>query len=436
MQYWLNIMDKKICVTGMWHLGIVTAACLSKLGFSITCLDFDNDLIGKLRRGILPIYEPGLKEMIDESVSRGSLSFTSSSAVILESDVVYICYDTPVDKDDILDLSLIDRVISTVIPLLRIDSLIVISSQVPVGTSDNIVKKLRDQGKPNQLCCIPENLRLGDAIRCFLKPDRIVVGLSDSSIKGRVEEIFSGIQAKFLFMSLKSAEMSKHALNSYLGTMISFSGEISNLCERVGANSIDVMHALKEENRVSASAPINPGLGFGGGTLARDIQCLRLIGKKTGLRTCLLDAVLEVNKERMRYVADKLLSIFGTLDGRKIAFFGLTYKAGTDTLRRSLALQIIEQIAQGNLSIAAYDPAIKGQIPEHGYISVAATAEEAAKDSDAIVITTDRDEFKSLDYAAIAKFMKTPVILDAKNLLTGINMGKNIKYYGVGVNHV
>jgi UDPglucose 6-dehydrogenase len=337
-------MINKICVIGMWHLGCVTAACLAKLGFDVTCVDFDKGVMNDLAEGKLPISEPGLDELFHEGVSAGRIRFSTDIVTARKSDVVYITFDTPVDKNDRVDLSIIHKAADSVIPNLAEDSVLMISSQVPVGTCDEILQKIRKAGKKNEVCYTPENLRLGNAIDCFMKPGRIIFGLSSPGIRSTVEQLFSGIEARHFFMSLRSAEMAKHTLNAYLATMISFSGEISDLCEKTGANATDVMNALKSERRVSEHAPVMPGLGFGGGTLARDVQVLRNTGKKHGMKTHMMDAVISANDRRMSYVSDKLSSVLGPLENKRIAFLGLVYKTGTSTLRRSLALQVIDNI--------------------------------------------------------------------------------------------
>jgi UDPglucose 6-dehydrogenase len=428
-------MGNDVCVIGMWHLGCVTAACLAKLGNKVSCFDFDKIVIDNLEKGQLPIHEPGLEELFSEAKANGSLIFSNDlKKIVPKSDFVYIAFDTPVDKNDEIDMSIINKAVDTVIPLLNKESVLVISSQIPIGSSDEIVKKIRKAKKKNEVCYSPENLRLGNAINSFMQPERIVFGLSSPAIKHKIENLFSGIYAKHFFMSLKSAEMTKHAMNSYLATMISWSGEICNLCEKTAANAIDVIAALKTEKRVSPNAPIMPGLGFGGGTLARDVQILRKLGKTNKINTKMFDAVMESNNERMNYVADKLKSMLGTLDKKKIAFLGLTYKAGTSTLRRSLALQVIDQIKSEKVKISAYDPMVKEKIDDYAHIEVCLSAIKAAKDADAVVITTDWDEFKSLNYLGLVKVMKNPVIIDTKNMLDSSKFNKTkIKYYGVGV---
>lgn len=426
---------KEVCVIGMWHLGCVTAGCLANIGNRVTCFDFDIKLINDLRKGKLPIYESGLKEIFTKCVAGGKLHFSSDlKKIIPTSDYVYVTFDTPVDDNDRIDISIIHRAVDSIIPLLSTDAVLLISSQVPVRTCNLILKKIRRAGKRNELCYAPENLRLGNAIDSFMKPERLVFGLSSFAIKERIQELFSGIDANYLFMDLESAEMTKHAMNSYLAALISFSGEISDLCEKTGANAIEVMNALKAEKRVSSYAPIMPGLGFAGGTLARDVQILRELGHITNTRTDVLDAVLSVNTQRMKYISNKLLSLFGSLDKKRIAFFGLTYKGGTNTLRRSPTLQVIDQIRDTNVIIQAYDPMIKKQIENYEHIIICKSAEKAAEGSDALIIITDWDEFKHIDYLRLAELMRNPTIIDTKNMLD-VNKfrGTKVKYYGIGV---
>jgi len=416
----------------MWHLGTVTAGCLSQAN-KVTCFDFDEKVIGKLKNGQLPVAEPCLKDLFDQALKKNNLSFSNSlEDTIPKSDYVYIAFDTPVDKNDEIDLRIIYDTVEKITPLLSKKALLVISSQIPVGTCKKIIKKLRKEGKQNELCYTPENLRLGDAINSFMNPERIVFGLSSTSIKKDIEKLFSQIETEKLFMSLESAEMTKHTMNAYLATLISFSGEISDICEEFEANAIDVMNALKAEKRVSPHAPIMPGLGFGGGTLARDIQILRKIGSQRKIKTEVLNAVYSSNINRMKYIANKLNTLLGTIDKKKIAFLGLVYKAGTNTLRRSLTLQIIDQIKDRDVIISAYDPMIKEKI--EGYdIEVCKSPDEAVREADALVIMTDWEEFKSIDYLEITKSMREKIIIDTKDILDTTKFKKSsIQYYGIG----
>ncbi|OGT42156.1 MAG: hypothetical protein A3F13_04985 [Gammaproteobacteria bacterium RIFCSPHIGHO2_12_FULL_40_19] len=416
----------KIAVIGLWHLGCVTAACLASLGHDVIALD-SREIIDQCYKGILPIQEPGLAELI----KKHNLLFSDDFSKIADVDFIYITFDIPVDQNDQIDLTIIYDSFNKIIPLLNEKTIIIISSQIPVGTSDILLKKLRALEKQNEICYIPENLKLGAAIDAFLFPERIVFGISSKSIKNKITDLFQKIDAKHFFMDLKSAEMTKHALNTYLATLICWSSEISDLCEATGANAVHVMQAIKAEERVSEKAPIMPGLGFGGGTLARDIQILRAVGKEKKVKTDLLNVVIQTNTERMHYIQNKLIFLLSSLSGKTIAFLGLTYKANTSTLRRSLALQIIDQL-QGDVLIKAYDPTISGKIKSHPRILICDSIIEAAKNSDALIITTDWDEFKTFNYSQLVTLMKTPLLLDTKNMLNIKNI-KGMQYHGIGI---
>lgn len=413
----------RIAVIGMWHLGPVTAACLARLGHSVVGIDTSSDVIEKLKKGKAPVLEPGLDKLLKEN----NVEFTTDFRAIKDCDVIYIAFDTKVDEDDMLDLGDINKSIDMVSGLIGKNAIIIISSQIPIGTSEKIIKKLGETGKNNELYYIPENLRLGQAIKTFMEPDRIIIG-SRTRKAEKALGIFEKIGCRKIVTDLKSAEMVKHALNSYLGLMISFSGEISDLCEKTGADAKKVMELLKADSRVSSKAPINPGLPFGGGTLARDIQVLRAKGIEKKISTHILDAIMEANRGRMSYVRKRLEEKLGNLEGKKIAIFGLAYKAGTNTLRRSVALQMAGQLE--GAEVIGYDPMIK----KTDRIKTAFSAEEAAENAEAIVIMTDWPEFRKLDYARIAGKMKGKVILDAKNMLDKEKIKKaGLLYMGIGV---
>lgn len=424
-----------ISVIGLWHLGCVTAACLASKHHVIG-YDPGLKVIEGLKAGKPPLFEPGLAEAMSDASKRGALEFTYDlKDAVGRSDIIYIAFDTPVDKDDLVDLSPVENAMENAIQHMRDGQMVIISSQVPVGTCRRLHAKISGAGKKIGFCYSPENLRLGSAIEAFMKPERIVFGVSDPSLRSRLEEVFSMVSGERIFMGLESAEMVKHAMNSYLATMISFSGEISDLCEHSGANAVSVMDALKKEKRISPYAPISPGLGFGGGTLARDLQALRGIGRQKGVPTLLLDAAFNSNRERMGYVRQRLLSALGALSGKTVAFFGLTYKPGTDTLRRSLALEVIGSLKPSGVQIRAFDPVIKSQVESHPYVAVCASPEEAADGADAIVLATAWEQFKSLDYSALGRRMRQPVLIDARNMLVPERLGKEIRYFGVGVTY-
>ena len=424
---------KKVCILGLWHLGCVTAACLSKR-HRVVGWDPDGEVVENLAAGKPPIAEPGLADAISLAQEAGRLSFSADiSSAVASADFVYFAFDIPVDDNDESDLSSIWEALEAAIPSMHEGQVVVVSSQVPVGTCRKMLEKFRGAKKPIGVCYAPENLQLGCAIEGFLKPSRLVLGLSAPSLESMIEELFSGIPGERLLMSLESAEMSKHAMNAYLASLISFSGEISDLCEGTGADARQVMRALLLDRRVSQRAPLMPGLGFGGGTLARDLQSLRAIGKKNSTPTPVLDAAFKANRERIGYVQKRLTEVLGDLKEKQISFFGLTYKPGTDTLRRSLALDIIRGIISAGAAVRAYDPAIKGAIDGFGHLQICTSAEECARGADALVIATAWPEFSRLDYLKICPLMRMPIIMDARNAIDSSALPPDAKYFGVGI---
>jgi UDPglucose 6-dehydrogenase len=316
------------------------------------------------------------------------------------------------------------------------NAIILISSQVPVGTCEQI-KSLIQKKNPViniDIAYSPENLRLGQAINCFKKPERIVVGADNDVTLKAVSDLFSVVEAPVLTMNLRSAEMTKHALNAFLATSISFGNEIANLCDEVGADAVKVANALRSEGRIGNKIPLLPGLGFAGGTLARDLKILNKIGKEKGVETLLIDSVYTVNQRQNGVVVRKLVRIYGSINGLTIGILGLTYKPGTSTLRRSSALEIIKDLVTRGAIVKAYDPkADMNEVHEHIEFEFCNDVFAVARDSDALVLITEWPEFKELDYERLKTIMKAPVFIDTKNLLDNEKMSAlGFSYFGIG----
>jgi len=395
----------KVFVIGMWHLGSVVSSCLGSLGNQIFCFDYDPKVRANLRIGKLPIEEPGLTDLF----SKANVKVEESLEKIKECDFVYIAFDTPLDSHNKPDLQLIYQSIMDSIPYLK-NQIIIISSQVPVGTSDKILQILANSNKENEICYTPENLRLGNAINCYMKPERMIFGLSSEGIKKDIEQLFLPIKTEKHFTTLKIAEMLKHTTNAYLATLISFSGEISDICEKEKINAYEVIRLLKLDERVSKKAPLEPGLGFSGGTLKRDLQVLR------GLKnTLLIDAVFQANEWRAWKLPLLILSKLYT----RVGILGVTYKKGTDTLRDSPALSLIKNLK--GLTFSVYDPLCVEKIVG---TKMCSSVEEVAENSEVVVIFTDYDEFKD-----IVKY-DVDFIIDTKRLLKDIKIKQD--HYIVG----
>lgn len=428
---------ERIAVVGLWHLGSVVAASWAELGHRVTALDPSPAVVAALHEARAPVFEPGLDALVRVNQGQGRLQFTTDfAAAIPDADFVFVTFDTPVDADDGSDLAPIEAALREIVPRLKDGAVVVVSSQVPVGTCarwrGEIPEARRRRGV--DLVYSPENLRLGEAIHCYLHPERIVVGADDAAALKRVTELFGPMAAPVIPMTLASAEMAKHALNAFLATSVSFINEIATLCEVTGADVLSVVEALKADGRVGRRAFLSPGFGFAGGTLARDVQVLRAVGIRNAAATPLLASVLEVNRRRAGIVLRRLADLYETLEGRIIGVLGLTYKAGTSTLRRSVALDVIHSLATAGATVRAFDP--KADLSELGgppEFAPVASAYEAADGASALVVLTEWPEFAELDFDRIKSVMASPVIFDGKNLLAGLGLdGRGFRYMGIG----
>jgi UDPglucose 6-dehydrogenase len=429
--------NTRVGVIGLWHLGCVTAACLADLGYQVVGIDKDRDRIRQLNAGKVPIFEPGLDEMIESNMVADRLSFTTDLKAGLKAKrFVYIAYDTPVDDNDEVDLSGIIETSETMAPWLEKGAIVLVSSQVPVGTCGKIKETIKriNPGADFDIACVPENLRLGQAIERFKHPDGIVIGADNTATIDKVESFFKIIKAPRVTMNLRSAEMTKHMLNAFLATSISFTNEMANLCDFLGADALKVAEAMRLDKRIGEGLPLKPGLGFAGGTLARDLKTLTRLWREYDHQGDIVKAVLKVNTEQNGLVVKKLLKIYGSLSGRIIGILGLTYKAGTSTLRRSAALEIIADLEREGAAIKAYDPkASTEEVKRHTEFLSCADPYAAARNADALVIITDWPDFHNLDFDLIKSTMKNPLIIDTRNMLADRQLAtKGISYYGVG----
>ncbi len=427
----------KVCVLGIWHLGSVYSACLADAGYSVVGWDPDANAVAELVEGRPAVFDPGLAELLTANIQEGHLTYTTDLAQAMEgARFVLITFDTPVDDRDEIDLSPVMETCRELAEHLEEDSILVVSSQVPVGTCQRMASTIRES-RPSlrfDIACCPENLRLGQAIACFNRPDMIVVGADSPATQERVEELWAFTDAPKVRMSLRSAEMSKHALNAFLGMSISFSSELANLCDGLGADAMDVTDVLLLDGRIGKRAPLRPGLGFSGGTLARDLKILQGAGERLGCATILTDATLEVNDRQNQVVVDKLRKIYGSLKGLTVGVLGLTYKPDTSTLRRSVALEIIQELVNEGAAVKAYDPKANAtEIEEHDEFLFCSNAYDAARDCDALVVITDWPEFRDLDFSLIRAYMKKPVLVDARNMLDAERLrAAGFVYLGIG----
>jgi len=414
----------KLCVYGLWHLGCVTAACLAEAGHQVIGLDADETVVNNLNRGVPPIMEFGLEDLIRRGLASASLSFATNIEEALEDcGVIWVTFDTPVDEEDRADVGFVQKQVERLFPYIEDHAMILISSQLPVGTTREL-KMIFEQRFPEKeahFAYSPENLRLGKAIEVFTHPDRVVAGYDDTAARHLIEEIFEPFSPRFEWMSIESAEMTKHALNAFLATSVTFINEIAALCEQVGADAGEVARGLKSDPRIGEKAYLSPGGAYSGGTLARDIRFLGELGERLNQATPLISGVEQSNDGHRLWAVRRLNQLLGDLIQKKIAVWGLTYKVGTNTLRRSGAIDICRELAAQGALIQAYDPAIPGLPDAYAqFITLATSAEEALKDADALILYTGWPNFKEIDAAVYFQTMNTPFVLDASRFLAEV----------------
>jgi UDPglucose 6-dehydrogenase len=428
-----------VAVIGLWHLGSVTAACLAEAGHDVVAVDPDPDIVAGLRAGRPPIEEPGLAELI--AANRQRLSFTSQPHALARARIAWVTFDTPVDSEDRADVDwVIDRAVEMLRPLAA-RTLVVVSSQLPVGSVQRLAARCaasrgergRDQGAL-RFACIPENLRLGNALECFRKPERIVAGVSREQDRRELAELLAPFSAEVEWMRVESAEMTKHALNGFLATSVAFINEIAAICESVGADAGEVSRGLRSERRIGRQAYLEAGDSYAGGTLARDIGFLRELSKRARLPGHVLSGVADANTAHRLWTRRKLIELLGqdataeqsatveqsdaALAGRTVAVWGLTYKPGTDTLRRSSAVELCEWLVSTGANVRVHDPAVSA-LPAQlaGRLELCASPLAAAAQADVLVVCTAWPAYSDVPVGAVLEALREPLVIDAGGAL-------------------
>lgn len=426
----------KVAVVGLWHLGSVTAACLAGFGADVIGFEADETVVNNLKKGIAPLYEPGLNELIVAGQQQRKLSFTSNDDDLADAEIFWITYDTPVDEKDIANTSLVKESVIKLFSKIKDGAVIIISSQMPAGSTRELAKVFQEKFPEKQVffAYSPENLRLGDAVRVFTQPDRIIMGVANEEAKEIIAKLLYQQQDKILWMSIESAEMTKHAINAFLAMSVTFINELATVCEQVGASAREVEQGLKSEARIGVKAYLKPGGAFAGGTLARDVRYLIELGKQHNLPSTLFSAIIQSNDDHKQWLQRRLETTLGTLKNKKIAILGLAYKPGTDTLRRSLAIEICLWLSGEGAQIKAYDPVVN-QLPENfqTIIDLCATPQAAMHDADALVITTEWPEFKLLESKDFSQMMVGAKVYDANGFLRkNLQDVPRVDYFCVG----
>lgn len=427
-------MQKTIGVVGMWHLGCIIATTWAKLGNKVIGFDYDLLRVKNLQNGNPPIFEPGLKESITENITSGNLSFSDNIKSLSQCDFVFLSYDTPVREDDSSDTTILINSINDLKNVMKDGAVLIISSQSPVGFCSELGTILKSTGKNIDIAYSPENLRLGEALECYINPGRIILGTADSKTKTLCVDLFSAIDAEMICMSLESAEMVKHGINSFLANSIVFANHLAEICESSSAIIDDVVNGMKSDIRIGAKAYLSPGIGFSGGTLGRDLRVLQSKNDANKGFAKLFGIIHQFNAERKLAIVQRTKKILGSLKGKKIVILGVTYKPGTSTLRRSLPLEIVDLLLADGAMVNVFDPkADFSELVGIPKFNVCLSVTEALTKADIAILLTEWKEFKTIDWNKEKTVMSHAAIFDTKNFLDGSHLKAiGYKYYSVG----
>jgi UDPglucose 6-dehydrogenase len=419
----------EIAVIGAGYVGLTTAACFSHLGHDVTCADIDEARIAQLTRGEMPIVEAGLEALVRDGLERGRLSFVVGAAnAVTSAEFAYLCVPTPQDDDGGADLSYIEAAAREIGPGLPSEAVVVNKSTVPIGSTRVVERVL---GRDDVVVVSnPEFLREGSAVHDFLNPDRIVIGSDDQSAAVRVASLYIGVTAPIIVTDPPSAETIKYAANAFLAAKISFVNAIAAVCDGVGADVKDVVLGMGYDKRIGHEF-MKPGPGFGGSCLPKDTRALVHIADSAGYSFDLMRGVITVNEDQFLRVAAKVRDMAGgSLEGVKVAVWGLTFKARTDDTRESPALRIVSLLADQGAEVQAYDPAVKGPV---GGVVPAADPYSVCDGARVLAVLTEWDDFRWLDFDKVAGLMETPRVVDARNLLDRPALERRgFSYIGIG----
>ncbi|MCK4297874.1 MAG: UDP-glucose/GDP-mannose dehydrogenase family protein [Candidatus Marinimicrobia bacterium] len=414
---------EKIAMIGVGYVGLVSGTGLADFGNEVICIDIDEEKIKKLENNILPIYEPGLLDIVKRNVEKGRLTFTTDlDKSIKESDVIFLAVPTPSGKNGEVDLSYVFNVIDKLAKIIVSYKVIVTKSTVEVGTGDKIHERLIAKGVSENMFDVvsnPEFLREGSAVRDFMHPDRVVIGTDSQKAIDFMKEIYRSLyllETPVVVTDIRTAEMIKYASNAFLATKISFINEVANICERVGANVQVVAKAMGLDGRISSKF-LHAGPGFGGSCFPKDTLALTKMAEKAGTKATIVEAVIDVNEKQKMRIVEKLLKFLPDLKGKTIGLLGLAFKPNTDDVRDAPALTVIKEILVKGGQIKAYDPEAMNEMRKHyPEISYVASSKDAIKDVDALIILTEWNEFRNMNLDYIKSIMKNPIMIDSRNI--------------------
>jgi UDPglucose 6-dehydrogenase len=440
-----------LTVIGTGYVGLVSGACFSEMGNRVTCIDIDEKKIEKLKNGIIPIYEPGLDNMVAKNVKLGNLKFSTKLSDGLEkAAIAFIAVGTPMGEDGSADLQYVLAVARQIGREMKNRLIVVDKSTVPVGTADKVREVIKEElAKRNEdiefhVVSNPEFLKEGAAIGDFMKPDRVVIGADNDYAFKIMENLYSPFllnTGRFIEMDVRSAEMTKYVANTMLATKISFMNEVSNICELVGADVNQVRIGIGSDSRIGYSF-IYPGCGYGGSCFPKDVKALKKIAEENGYVAKIITSVEEVNDAQKLVIAQKVINKFGeNLDGKTFAVWGLAFKPETDDMREAPAIYVINELVKRGAKVNAYDPKAMVEAKEFYLkdlerVTYCQSKYDTLKEADAMILLTEWKEFRSPDFEEIKTQLKQPVIFDGRNQYSSLNLEeRGFEYYQIGKKH-
>lgn len=428
----------RVCVVGTGYVGLVAGACFSDSGNHVTCLDVDKDKIQKLQQGVIPIFEPGLDELVERNSKAKRLRFTSDAEDALkDAQLVFIAVGTPSAADGSLDLKYVLSAAKTVKEKVRNNAIIVLKSTVPVGTADKVRDAIKGCQYHIEVVSNPEFLKEGTAINDFLRPERVVIGTDSEEARATMADLYAPFIRSgnpIYFMDNRSAELAKYAANAFLAMKISFINKLANMCETVGASIHDVRRAIVSDSRIGNKF-LYPGCGYGGSCFPKDVQGLIQLGKEYDIPLELFESVHQTNQSQKRVLFSKIKKHFGDVKGKTVAVWGLSFKPMTDDMREAPSVSLIGELLENNCKVKAYDPVANKEAKKmfEDKIQLCDDAYDALKGADVLAICTEWNEFRSPDFDVLKKELKSPVIVDGRNLYNPASIeAQGFKYYCIG----
>lgn len=432
---------RRICIVGVGYVGLTTGTCFADLGNQVVCLDINQERIDKLKRGEMPIYEPGLEELVQRNNAAKRLSFTTNYKDAIDgADFIFIAVNTPPSPDGEADLSFVRTAAESISDVLTRYAIIVNKSTVPVGTGDAVAEILQARGKKPgidfDVVSNPEFLAEGSAVYDFQNPDRVVLGATNREAAEKVAQLYLPLRCTIMTTDLRTAEMIKYASNAFLATRVSFINEIATICERMGADVKEVAAGMGMDRRIGR-AFLNAGVGYGGSCFPKDVKALTWMAEVNGCHPQLLRSVMEINRDMRRQVLTKLRELLGGTRGKTIAIWGLAFKPNTDDVREAAALEIIHLLQSDGANIRAYDPvAMPNARTQLKRVEFCEDAYCAAEGADALVLVTEWNEFKQVNMPRVAAGMKQKFFIDGRNIYDPAQMAQSgFIYRGIGRGH-